>query len=40
MKDIEFNFTEPIMSMMRKFWDDITFEDVQHVFEEWITRRE
>jgi hypothetical protein len=40
MKDIEFNFTEQIVSMVAKLWDDLTFEDVQHVLEEWITRLE
>jgi hypothetical protein len=33
VKDIESNFTEQIVSMVAKFWDDITFEDMQHVFE-------
>jgi hypothetical protein len=31
---------EQIVSMMGKFWDDLTFEDVQCVFKEWITRFE
>jgi hypothetical protein len=40
MKDLEFNFTEQIVSMVEKVWDDLNFEDVQRVFEEWITRLE
>jgi hypothetical protein len=35
-KDIEFTFKEQIMSMVAKFWDDLTHEAVQCVFEEWI----
>jgi hypothetical protein len=40
MKDIGFNFTEQIASMVAKFWYDLTFEDVQRVFEEWIPHLE
>jgi hypothetical protein len=40
MQDIEFNFTEQILSIVAKFWDDLTFEDVQHVFREWIQHLE
>jgi hypothetical protein len=29
MKDIEFNFTEQIVSMVTKFWDNLAFEDVR-----------
>jgi hypothetical protein len=36
IKNIEFNFIEQIVSLVAKFWDDLTFEDVQHVFEEWL----
>jgi hypothetical protein len=36
MKDIEFNCTEQIMSVIAEFWDGLTFEDVQRVLEEWI----
>jgi hypothetical protein len=38
MNDIEFNFTKPIVSMVGKLWDGLTFEDVPRVFEKWITR--
>jgi hypothetical protein len=37
MKDIKFNFTSQIVNRVGKLWD-LTFEDVQRVFEEWITR--
>jgi hypothetical protein len=37
MKDIELNFREQIVTRLAKFWDDLTFEDVEHAFEEWIT---
>jgi hypothetical protein len=40
MKDVEFTFTEQIVSVVAKFWDDLTFEDVDRAFEEWITRLE
>jgi hypothetical protein len=37
MKDIELNFTEQIVTIAAKVSADLTFEDVQRVFEEWIT---
>jgi histone-lysine N-methyltransferase SETMAR len=40
MKDIELSLRGQIVRMMAKFWDDLTFEDVQLVFEEWITSLE
>jgi hypothetical protein len=33
MEDIEFGFREQIASMAAKFWDELTVEHVQHIFE-------
>jgi hypothetical protein len=37
MKDIAFNFPEQIMRSIVKFSDDLSIDEVQCVFEEWIT---
>jgi hypothetical protein len=40
MKDIKFDFLEQIVRMAGKSWDDPSFDEVQRVFGEWITRLE
>jgi hypothetical protein len=39
-KNIEFNSREQIAKKVAKFWNDLSFDLVQRVFEEWIMRLE
>jgi hypothetical protein len=38
MKDREFQSQQAILSAVAKMWNDLTFADVQRVFQEWIER--
>jgi hypothetical protein len=38
MKDQEFQNQQTILSAVAKMWNDITFADVQRVFQEWMER--
>jgi hypothetical protein len=39
MKDREFQSQQAILSAVAKMWNDLTFADVQRVFQEWMERR-
>jgi hypothetical protein len=36
MRDREFQSQQVILNAIAKIWDDLTFEDVQRVFQEWM----
>jgi hypothetical protein len=38
MKDREFQSQQAILSAIAKIWNDLTFADVQRVFQEWMER--
>jgi hypothetical protein len=38
MKDQEFQNQQAILNAIAKIWDDLTFEDIQGVFQEWMER--
>jgi hypothetical protein len=38
MKDREFQSQQEILSAVAKLWNDLTFADVQRVFQEWMER--
>jgi hypothetical protein len=38
MKDREFQSQQAIVSPVAKMWNDLTFADVQGVFQEWMER--
>jgi hypothetical protein len=38
MKDQEFESQQGILKAIAKIWTDLTFEDVQRVFQEWMER--
>jgi hypothetical protein len=38
MKDREFQSQQAMLSAVAKIWNDLTFADVQRVFQEWMER--
>jgi hypothetical protein len=38
MKDREFQSQQAILSVVAESWNDLTFADVQPVFQEWMER--
>jgi hypothetical protein len=37
LKDQEFNSSDDIEEAITKAWDDLTFDDVQSVFQNWMS---
>jgi hypothetical protein len=38
LKDPEFNSSDEIKEAVTKVWDDLTFDEVQSVFHNWLSR--